>query len=183
MKPTFFATPADFRAWLAKHHADRDELLVGFHRTTSGRPSITWQQSVDEALCFGWIDGVRKRIDEHSYTIRFSPRRAASKWSAINIRRATELEKEGRMTPAGLAEFAKADRNKADYSYEQRREGFLPELEAQFKKHRNAWAFFIKQAPSYQRLIAFWCSSAKKEETRQSRLQKAIAASEAGKRL
>src|SRR5688500_11540800 len=122
MQPTFFATPAEFRAWLERNHADRRELLVGFYKKSSGRPSITWPESVDEALCFGWIDGVRRSLGEEAYTIRFSPRQARSTWSAVNMRRARELIAEGRMTPAGLAAFeARGDDRTAIYSYEQRR--------------------------------------------------------------
>ena len=126
MQPTFFATPAEFRAWLERHHADRRELLVGFYKKSSGRPSITWPESVDEALCFGWIDGVRRSLGEEAYTIRFSPRQARSTWSAVNVRRARELIAEGRMTPAGLAAFeARGDDRTAIYSYEQRRAATL----------------------------------------------------------
>jgi hypothetical protein len=127
MQPTFFATPAEFRAWLERHHADRRELLVGFYKKSSGRPSITWPESVDEALCFGWIDGVRRSLGEEAYTIRFTPRQARSTWSAVNVRRARELIAEGRMTPAGLAAFeARGDDRTAIYSYEQRRAATLP---------------------------------------------------------
>jgi uncharacterized protein YdeI (YjbR/CyaY-like superfamily) len=183
MKPTFFATPADFRKWLEKHHRDRDELLVGFHRKESGLPSITWPESVDQALCFGWIDGVRKSLDDTSYTIRFTPRKPKSKWSAVNIRRARELQALGLMTEAGLAEFAKADAHQANYSYEQRREGLPEELASEFRRHRKAWAFFTAQPPGYQRTLSFWVSSAKKEETRRSRLRKLIDVSERGERM
>jgi uncharacterized protein YdeI (YjbR/CyaY-like superfamily) len=183
MQPMFFATAADFRAWLERHHAERDELLVGFHRKDSGKPSITWPESVDQALCYGWIDGVRRRFDATSYTIRFTPRRPGSRWSAVNIRRAGELRKLGLMTPAGLAEFAKADAQKANYSYEQQRGGFLPELEKEFRRNRKAWAFFSKQPPGYRAHMAFYVSSAKREETRKSRLAKLVAASEEGRRL
>jgi uncharacterized protein YdeI (YjbR/CyaY-like superfamily) len=183
MKPTFFATPADFRRWLERHHADRDELLVGFHRRDSGLPSMTWPESVDQALCFGWIDGVRKSLDETSYTIRFTPRKPRSKWSAVNIRRAAELQKRGLMTEAGLAEYAKADGQQANYSYEQRREGLPPDLEAQFRKNAKAWKFFAAQPPGYQRTLSYWVTSAKKEETRQSRLAKLMEASERGERI
>jgi uncharacterized protein YdeI (YjbR/CyaY-like superfamily) len=182
MKPTFFAKPADFRKWLEKHHADAEELLVGFHKKDSGLPSITWPESVDQALCFGWIDGVRKSLGETSYTIRFTPRKPRSKWSAVNIKRARELQEQGLMAEAGLTEFAKADAHQANYSYEQRREGLTPELEAQFKKNAKAWAFFSAQPPGYQRSLGFFVTSAKKEETRQARLEKLIAVSENGKR-
>ncbi|MGN6184064.1 MAG: YdeI/OmpD-associated family protein [Thermoanaerobaculia bacterium] len=183
MKPTFFATPADFRNWLEKHHRDTAELLVGFHRKGSGLPSITWPESVDQALCFGWIDGVRKGLDADSYTIRFTPRKAKSKWSAVNIRRAKELQAQGLMTEAGLAEFAKADAQQANYSYEQRREGLPADLEKEFRRHAKAWKFFIAQPPGYQRTLAFWVSSAKREETRLSRLAKLIEFSDRGERM
>jgi uncharacterized protein YdeI (YjbR/CyaY-like superfamily) len=183
MKPTFFEKPEDFRRWLEKHHADQHELLVGFHRRDSGLPSITWPESVDQALCFGWIDGVRRSLDESSYTIRFTPRRAGSRWSAVNLRRARELESAGLMTPRGLEEFAKAKGNEANYSYETRQEGFPPELETAFRKHRKAWAFFTAQPPGYQRTLSAWVSSAKKEETRRSRLETLIAWSARGERM
>ncbi|HEX2835504.1 MAG TPA: YdeI/OmpD-associated family protein [Thermoanaerobaculia bacterium] len=183
MKPTFFATPAAFRKWLERHHRDRAELLVGFHRKGSGLASITWPESVDQALCFGWIDGVRRGLDENSYTIRFTPRKPKSRWSAVNIKRARELQELGLMTAAGLAEFAKADANQANYAYEQRREGLPAELEAEFRKHAQAWKFFTAQPPGYQRTLAFWVSSAKREETRRSRLQKLIETSARGERM
>jgi uncharacterized protein YdeI (YjbR/CyaY-like superfamily) len=183
VKPTFFATPAAFHKWLAAHHADRDELLVGFHRKGSGLPSITWPESVDQALCFGWIDGVRKSVDANSYTIRFTPRRPGSRWSAVNIKRARELQELGLMTEAGLAEFAKADAQKANYSYEQRRAGLSAELESQFRTKAKAWAFFSAQPLGYQRMIGHWVSSAKREETRLARLEKLMAASEKGERI
>jgi hypothetical protein len=126
VEPRFFATPQEFRAWFEAHHADAGELLVGFHKKNSGRPSITWPESVDEALCFGWIDGIRRRIDDESYSIRFTPRRARSIWSAVNIARAGELIAEGRMTPAGLAAFeARDEQRSAIYSYEQRHRATL----------------------------------------------------------
>lgn len=140
MAPRFFATPADFRSWLERHHAEEDELLVGFYRTSTGRKSITWPESVDEALCFGWIDGVRRGIDAESYSIRFTPRRSRSIWSAVNIKRADELIEFGRMTPAGLAAFeARTDDRSAVYSHEQRRAAKLePEQEQRFKADAGA---------------------------------------------
>jgi len=131
VEPTFFATPAGFRDWLEVHHADAPELLVGYYKKGSGRASMTWPESVDEALCFGWIDGIRRRIDDERYSIRFTPRRARSVWSAVNIRRAGELIAEGRMTPAGLAAFeARDEARSAIYSYEQRHKAKLdPEQE------------------------------------------------------
>lgn len=171
-KPKFFATPADWRAWLEKHHADAEEFWVGFYKRDSGRPSITWPESVDGALCFGWIDGVRKSIDAVSYKIRFTPRKPRSIWSAINIKRANELSKAGLMHATGLAAFEKrgADRS-AIYAYEQRKTAKLPPLfEKQFRKNSNAWKFFLSQPPWYRRTCTYWVISAKREETRVNRL-------------
>jgi uncharacterized protein YdeI (YjbR/CyaY-like superfamily) len=171
-KPTFFASPHDFRAWLEAHHDSFRELLVGFHKKDSGRPSMTWPESVAEALCFGWIDGVRKSIDETSYTIRFTPRKPTSNWSSININLVRGLTKKGRMHPAGLKAFAaRSPRKSGIYSYEQRKSAqFTGEQEKQFRACRAAWEFFRSQAPWYQRLTTFWITSAKKEETRLKRL-------------
>ena len=172
MKPTFFPTPADFRRWLEQHHESESELLVGFYKKGSGKPSITWPESVDEALSFGWIDGVRKRIDEESYTIRFTPRKAVSNWSAINIKRVGELTKLGRMQPAGLRAFEqrREDRSRI-YSYENAPRTLPPEMELQFrKKSRKAWEWYNAQPPSYRRVTTFWVVSAKREETRARRL-------------
>jgi uncharacterized protein YdeI (YjbR/CyaY-like superfamily) len=170
--PTFFPTPADFRAWLEAHHAQESELLVGFYKKGSGQPSITWPESVDEALCFGWIDGVRRRRDDASYTIRFTPRQARSTWSAVNIKRVQELTAQGRMHPAGLTAFAaRSDANSAIYAYEQRHTATLdPIEEQQFQANRPAWAFFQAQPPSYRRTALYWVVSAKRAETRQKRL-------------
>jgi uncharacterized protein YdeI (YjbR/CyaY-like superfamily) len=170
--PVFFATPADWRAWLEKHHADAEEFWVGFHKRDSGRPSITWPESVDGALCFGWIDGVRKSIDAASYKIRFTPRKPRSIWSAINIKRANELSTLGLMHPSGLAAFDKRDGDRsAIYAYEQRRTAVLPpQFEKQFRKNSEGWKFFQSQPPWYQRTSTYWVISAKKEETRLKRL-------------
>lgn len=183
MKPIYFASPAEFRAWLEKHHDKESELLVGFHKRETGKPSMTWPQSVDEALCFGWIDGVRKGVDDERYTIRFTPRKPKSNWSNVNIRRVAELKELGRMTPAGLKAFETRE-TKRDYAYEETRSRtFTPELEKQFRANKKAWAFFEKQPPGYRKTLTFWVTSAKREETRQSRLEKLIAASAAGKRV
>jgi uncharacterized protein YdeI (YjbR/CyaY-like superfamily) len=184
-KPTFFATPADLRRWFAKNAASTPELLVGFHRKGSGKPSITWPESVDEALCVGWIDGVRRRIDDTSYTIRFTPRRPGSIWSAINIAKVKELTAAGRMKPAGLAAFAaRQDDRSAIYSYEQRKSAaFSPDQEKRFRRSGKAWRFFSAQPPGYRRQATFWVVSAKKEETRARRLATLIAVSAAGHRL
>jgi uncharacterized protein YdeI (YjbR/CyaY-like superfamily) len=183
MEPTFFATPAEFRAWLERHHADARELLVGFHKKGSGRPSITWQESVDEALCFGWIDGVRRSIDADSYSIRFTPRQKRSIWSAANIKRARELLELGRMTPAGLAAFeARTDDRSAVYSHEQRKAAQLePEQQARFEAEPAAWEWFQRQAPWYRRAALHWVTSAKRPETRERRLDALIADSAAGR--
>lgn len=170
--PKFFASPAAWRAWLERHHADIEELWVGFYKRESGRPSITWPESVDGALCFGWIDGVRKSIDPVSYKIRFTPRKPRSIWSAINIKRAKELSKSGLMHDAGLAAFEKRDGDRsAIYAYEQRKSAQLPkEFEKQFRANAGAWAFFQAQAPWYRRTSSYWVIGAKKEETRSKRL-------------
>jgi uncharacterized protein YdeI (YjbR/CyaY-like superfamily) len=183
MKPTFFATPARFRAWLEKHHARATELLVGFYKKGSGRPSITWPEAVDEALCFGWIDGVRRSLDADSYTIRFTPRRAGSTWSAVNVRRVAALTAEGIMRPAGLRAFeARAPEKTGIYSYEQRHTAALAsEHLRQFQANAPAWAYFQAQPAWYRQAAIWWVVSAKKEETRLRRLAQLIADSAAGR--
>lgn len=185
MTPTFFPTPADFRAWLARYHRTKDELLVGFYKKGSGRPSITWPESVDQALCFGWIDGVRRRVDEHRYTIRFTPRRRGSIWSAINIARVAVLTAEGVMRPAGVAAFGRRSEAKSRiYAYEQRHTITLePAHQTHFQTHKKAWKFFDAQPPSYRKLMTFWVMSAKKDETRRARLARLIEKSAANERL
>ena len=184
MKPTFFATPAKFRAWLERNHDRAAELLVGFYKKDSGKPSITWPESVDEALCFGWIDGVRRRIDDESYSIRFTPRRKGSIWSAVNIRRAEELKKSGRMAPAGLAAYDARDEAKSRiYSFENRPRELPAEYEKKFRANRTAWKFFSEQPPGYRRLMIFWIMSAKKQETRAKRLDRLIEKSANERRL
>jgi uncharacterized protein YdeI (YjbR/CyaY-like superfamily) len=171
-KPQFFATPADWRAWLEKHHDDRKELWVGLYKRDSGRPSITWPEAVDCALCFGWIDGLRKSIDDVSYMNRFTPRKPRSAWSAVNIKRATELSELGLMHPAGLAAFEKRDGDRsAIYAYEQRNSPKLPPaFEKEFRRRIEAWDFFQAQPPWYRRTSTYWVISAKKDQTRRSRL-------------
>lgn len=183
--PTFFATPAELRAWFEAHAETESNLLVGFHRKGSGRPSITWPESVDQALCFGWIDGIRRGIDEHSYTIRFTPRKPRSNWSAVNIRRAQELIDTGLMRPAGLRAFARrTDDRSAIYSYEQRHEAKLDaEQERQFRTNRKAWQFFQAQPPGYQRIAIYWIASAKRAETRARRLATLIEDSAEGRQI
>jgi uncharacterized protein YdeI (YjbR/CyaY-like superfamily) len=179
IKPLFFATPADFRRWLEEHHASARELWVGFYKKGSGRPSITWPESVDEALCAGWIDGVRKSLDAESYVIRFTPRKASSIWSAVNIKRMAELIEQGRVLPAGLAAFEKrSDEKSAVYAYEQRKTAELDAAaQERFRAHGKAWDYFQAQPPWYRRTASWWVISAKKEETRQKRLAVLIEAS------
>jgi uncharacterized protein YdeI (YjbR/CyaY-like superfamily) len=171
-RPTFFPTPADFRIWLEAHHDKLREQLVGFHKKSSGKPSMTWPESVEVALCFGWIDGVRKSIDETSYTIRFTPRKPTSNWSSININLARKLTKQGLMHPAGLQAFAaRSEKKSGIYSYEQRRSArFTRDQEKQFRASPPAWEFFRSQAPWYQRVCTWWIINAKKEETKLKRL-------------
>jgi len=180
-KPIFFATPAKFRAWLEKNHSNTSELWVGFYRKASGRPSIDWPQSVDEALCVGWIDGIRKGIDDVSYMIRFTPRKTTSTWSEVNIGRVGELTQTGRMRPAGLAAFEQRREAKSGiYAYEQREAAALdPAAEKQFRENPKAWKYFQSQPPWYRRTAVWRVVSAKRPETRQKRLEVLIADSEA----
>ncbi len=183
--PIFFATPKDFRAWLKQNHATLTEQWVGFYRKASGRPSITWPESVDEALCVGWIDGLRKGIDAQSYMIRFTPRKPTSNWSSVNIGRVAELTKQKRMRPAGLRAFAARMETKSGiYSYEQRKQAtFEPSVVRQFRTNPGAWKFFQAQPPGYRKVVTWWVVSAKQESTRQKRLAKLIEESAAGRRL
>jgi uncharacterized protein YdeI (YjbR/CyaY-like superfamily) len=185
MQPTFFATPADFRQWLQAHHQTERELLVGFYKKGSGRPSITWPESVAEALCFGWIDGIRKSIDDESYTIRFTPRKRGSIWSAVNMRLVEELIRDGRMQPAGLKAWEARDPAKsAVYSFEQREAAQLDaDMEARFRQNAQAWSFWQAQPPGYRKTATHYVMSAKREETRARRLQTLIADSAAGQRI
>ncbi|HUJ12631.1 MAG TPA: YdeI/OmpD-associated family protein [Thermoanaerobaculia bacterium] len=184
MKPRFFETAAAFRVWLENCHDQVDELIVGFYKRGSGRPSITWPQSVDVALCFGWIDGVRRRVDEETYTIRFTPRRAGSIWSAVNIRRVKELIEKGAMHPAGLQAFETRDEARANlYSYERATAKLSEADEKRFRSKKKAWKFFSEQPPSYRRVATHWVVSAKQEATRAKRLEKLIAASAQQKRI
>jgi uncharacterized protein YdeI (YjbR/CyaY-like superfamily) len=181
----YFKTPAELRAWLEKHHATASELWVGFYKKASGRRSLTWSQVVDEALCFGWIDGKAQRIDEHRYRQRLSPRRRNSNWSALNIAKVAELRGQGRMTPAGEAAFAarRQDRS-AGYSYERRHEAtFDADQEAAFRGNAAAWAWFAAQSPSYRAMATFWVVSAKRPETRARRLAVLIECSSEGRRV
>ncbi len=183
MKPLFFASPSELRNWFEKHHETTQELWVGFYKTSSGKPSVTWPEAVDQALCFGWIDGVRKGIDDLSYTIRFTPRRPHSNWSSVNVKRVGELIKLGLMQPAGLKTFQERDQNKSGvYSYEQRKNSKLdPAYENQLRANKKAWEFFQSRPPSYQQPAIWWVMSARQEETRLKRLALLIECSEQGR--
>ncbi|HYW14476.1 MAG TPA: YdeI/OmpD-associated family protein [Longimicrobium sp.] len=184
MELTFFPTPEDFRAWLDANHERETELLVGFYKKGTGKPSITWPESVDEALCYGWIDGVRRRVDEEAYSIRFTPRKLKSTWSAVNIGRVGELTELGRMQPAGLKAFhAREESNSRIYAYEKEAVGFDPALEERFRANEKAWNFFHAQPPGYRRTSTHWVVSAKQEVTRLRRLDKLITDSGQERRL
>jgi uncharacterized protein YdeI (YjbR/CyaY-like superfamily) len=178
--PVFFASPDDFRAWLEQNHESEAELLVGFHKKATGKPSMTWSESVDQALCFGWIDGVRRSLGEESYTIRFTPRKPRSTWSKINVAKVEELERKGQMRPAGRRAFeARSEDNTGIYSFERDRPAELPPE----RLTPAAQEFFEAQPPGYQRTAAHWVMSAKRQETRDRRLAQLIQDSEAGRRL
>ncbi len=177
----FFATPAEFRAWLAANHATADELWAGYYKKGSGRPSMSWPEAVDQALCYGWIDGIRKSLDEISYTNRFTPRRKGSNWSAVNIRRARELIEQGLMQPAGLAAFEARDAARDEhYSYERQMAALDEGLEAEFRANAAAWTYWEAQPAHYRRGAMHWVISAKREDTRRKRLATLIADSAAG---
>lgn len=184
MKPRFFSTPEKFREWLERNHASSTELLLGFHKKSSGKKSITYPEALDEALCYGWIDGVRKNLDETSYTIRFTPRKPRSIWSLVNVRHVERLTKEERMRPAGIEAYERRDPKRTGiYAFENRPREFSPELEKAFRKNKTAWNFFEAQPTGYKRVIVFWIMEAKKEETRMKRFNKLIDLSEQGLRL
>jgi len=184
-EPAFFATPAELGAWLGEHHATASELWVGFHKKGSGRPSVTWPEAVDEALCVGWIDGVRKRIDEHSYEIRFTPRKPSSTWSAVNIARVAELTALGRMRRAGLEAFARRTESKSGiYAYEQKDPAALEATdEERFRADPRAWEFFEAQAPWYRQAAIWRVVSAKRAPARERRLAELIEDSAQGRRI
>lgn len=184
VEPLFFPTPNDLRKWFRQNHRTTDELWIGYYKKGTGKPGITWPESVDEALCVGWIDGIRKSVEAESYKIRFTPRRRGSIWSAVNIGRAAALTKAKRMGPAGLKAFAARAENKSGiYSYEQRR----PELEEPYasvlRRNKRAWNFFRAQPPSYRKIMSWWVVSAKQATTRQKRLRQLIEASAHRQRL
>jgi uncharacterized protein YdeI (YjbR/CyaY-like superfamily) len=184
MKATFFKSGDEFRGWLEKNHNKQHELLLGFYKKVSGKGGITYPEALDEALAFGWIDGVRKSLDDASYTIRFTPRKPKSIWSMVNIKRVGELTKLGRMRPPGLAAFEGRDLKRAQlYSYERKTSKLGPDLEKKFRANKKAWEFFQAQPPGYQHVISWYVISAKQEETRLRRLERLIKDSENGRRV
>ena len=181
---TFFKTQDDFRKWLEINHEKETELIVGFYKVKSGKPSMNWSQSVDQALCFGWIDGIRKSMDEESYSIRFTPRKNTSNWSEINIKKVEELTRAGLMKPAGMKAFSFRKESKSGiYSYENEAESFDYQDEKLFRENEKAWEFFMKQTPSYRKAVVRWIYSAVQKITRQSRLEKTIKQCEQQKRI
>lgn len=183
-KPVFFKSASALRAWLMKHHETASELIVGFYKVGSGKPSLTWSESVDEALCFGWIDGIRRTIDTISYTIRFTPRKPTSTWSAINIKKIEDLTARQLMMPAGIAAYERRQDNKSRiYSYENKPERLDGPLEKLFKANKKAWTFFTSMTPSYQKTAFYWVMSAKQEQTKRRRLEQLIADSAAGEKV
>jgi uncharacterized protein YdeI (YjbR/CyaY-like superfamily) len=184
MTPVFFANQADLRKWFEENHTKEKELLLGYYKVGTQRPSITWSQSVDEALCFGWIDGVRKSIDEQSYCIRFTPRKVKSIWSAVNIKKVAQLTALGLMQPAGIAIFENRQKDNTNkYSYEIEAVKFEETFDEKFRSNKSAWAFFQSQAPYYQKNATKWVMSAKQEATRLNRLAILIKNSEEGKKI
>jgi uncharacterized protein YdeI (YjbR/CyaY-like superfamily) len=184
LAPEFFEKPAEFRKWLEKNHQKEKELLVGYYKKGCGKPSMTWPESVDEALCFGWIDGVRRSIDHERYSIRFTPRKPNSIWSNVNIKKVAELSKKSLMQPAGIAAFEKRSESKSGiYSFENEAKKLTPEYEKIFKANKAAWDFFQAQPPGYKKLTIDHIMNAKQEKTQLSRLQQLLSASELGKRI
>lgn len=183
MKPIFFKDQAEFRNWLIQNHTKERELIVGYHKVSTRKPSMTWSQSVDQALCFGWIDGIRRSIDENSYSIRFTPRKPNSNWSAVNIKKMEVLIATGQMTTAGLQLFENRKTVKDEpYSYENRIVIFPSEIEERFKTNEKAWDFFTKQAPSYKKRVIMWVMSAKQTTTFENRFAQLVKSCEEGKR-
>ena len=184
MKPTFFSTPAEFRQWLEENHDKATELLIGFHRKASGKKSITYAEALDEALCFGWIDGVRRKLNETSYEQRFTPRKARSIWSLVNVRHVERLKEEGRMHTSGLEAYERRDPKRTGiYAFENRPHQLSPAYEKRFRQNQKAWKFFEEQPPYYKRVVIFRIMEAKKEETQIRRLEELIECSANGRRL
>ncbi len=184
MEVVFFKSPEEFRNWLEVNSETMTEIWVGYYKISTGKPSVTYSNALDEALCYGWIDGLRKSVDESSYCIRFTPRKPKSIWSAVNIKKVEELIKNGKMMPQGLAAFEKRSEARSGiYSYENQPEKLDPMLEARFNEHQKAWDFFMVQPPSYKKSCIFFVMSGIQEATQISRLEKLIEACEAGKRV
>jgi uncharacterized protein YdeI (YjbR/CyaY-like superfamily) len=184
MQPKFFTSPEKFRHWLERNHDSATELLVGFHKKSSDKKSITYAEALDEALCFGWIDGVRKNLNETSYTIRFTPRKPRSIWSNVNVKHVERLQKEGRMHRAGIEAYERrAPERTGIYAFENAPRELPPEYEKTFRQNKAAWKFFQEQPAGYKRLMVFRTVSAKKEETRLRRLKQLIESSEKGERM
>jgi len=184
MKPKFFSAPELFRQWLEQHHASTQELLVGFHKKDSGKKSITYAEALDEALCYGWIDGVRRSLDDTSYTIRFTPRKPRSIWSNVNVKHVERLEKEGRMRPAGLEAYTQRDPKRTGiYAFENAPRELAAEYEKELRKHKGAWEYFQTYPPYLKKTVSFWVMSAKKEETRRQRLQRLVESCVKGERI
>ena len=181
MKPIFFSTPIEMRKWFKKNYLKEDELLVGYYKVSSGKPSITWSESVDQAICFGWIDGIRKSIDEQSYSIRFTRRRPTSSWSAVNIKKVEELTKRGLMLPAGIKAFEIRKKNYPDYNKDNNE--FPSAFKKKLKSNKKAWEFFNSQPPNYQRAVLRWVMSAKQETTKVKRFQSLIKDCAAGQKV
>jgi uncharacterized protein YdeI (YjbR/CyaY-like superfamily) len=184
MNPKFFARPADFRKWLEENHDKKTELLVGFWKKGTGKPSITWPESVDQALCFGWIDGITKSLGEESFAIRFTPRKNKSHWSAVNLKKYAKLKKLGEIHPSGEAAFSRMDKkNSKKASFEQKRIVMGKTFESKIKASKKAWSFFNALAPSYKKASTWWVISAKQEETKLRRLAVLIKSSEEGEKI
>jgi uncharacterized protein YdeI (YjbR/CyaY-like superfamily) len=184
MEAIYFETAEAFRSWLAEHHATAKELWVGYHKKHTGRPSLDWPQSVDQALCFGWIDGIRKRVDDDRFVIPFTPRKPGSTWSAVNVKRVQELEAMGLVQPAGRAAFARRQADRSGiYSYENRPADLPEEYRARLRADDRAWAFWQAQPPGYRKTATWWVVSAKREETRQRRLEALVEECARGRRV
>jgi uncharacterized protein YdeI (YjbR/CyaY-like superfamily) len=185
VSPVFFNNKSALRAWFENHHQSETELLVGYYTVKSKKETITWSQSVDEAICFGWIDGIRRSIDQERYCIRFTPRRPGSNWSLVNIKKVEELTKQGLMHPSGLEAFSgRKDVNSGVYSYESNKQALLHEsMEKVLRQSKRAWSYFESETPSYRKISIRWVMSAKQEITRLNRLNELIKACEAGKKI
>lgn len=183
-EPLFFATPSDLRAWFEAHHQTEKEVWIGYYKKATGIPSIDWSQSVDEAICFGWIDGIRRSIDEKSFKIRFTPRNPKSHWSGVNLAKVEKLLELGKMTPAGLEVYHRRDEKKSrQASYERQNVELDTEYEARIRQNENAWQYYENLAASYKKASIHWVMSARKEETRLRRLEILIQSCEAGQKI